>query len=113
MGYGTHHANVCKELREYPDTWRHNDDGNHVEDESYDRKPKEGTDEAEHPHADVPHAETHDGWPKWEHDSSEHNGYHEQTTGICRPLGSLVEPCKVAVLRKRLLWSDSDVTGRG
>ena len=113
MRCSAHHTNICEQFWKYPNTRRRDNDGDHVEYESYDRQSKECTDEAKHPHTDVPHAETHDGRPQWEHDSGEHDGHHEQTASVRRPLGPLVEPCKVAVLRERLLGGDSDVARRG
>jgi hypothetical protein len=114
-GKKTYEANIRKELREYPDTRRRNDDGDDVEDQPNDGNSEEQPNEAEDTDREVPHTKTHDGWPEREHHTRKHDGDKGSTSEVRGDLAAFVEPHKV--MRSfngcALLWHDIEHLRRG
>ena len=110
----THETDVCEELWEYPDAWTGDDDGDDVENEADDGEGEEEANETQHADAEVPDAETHDGRPEGEHDTTEDDGDHDEPADVGGPLGTLVEPGVVLIGGKHLLGYDREgFRGRG
>jgi hypothetical protein len=85
-------TDVLEEIREQPETGRHDEDGHTEQNQTEDGHGEEETQQTHHPDAEVPDAlAEHDG-PQREEDDGKDTRHDGSSHGLLFPLGSLVEP---------------------
>lgn len=102
-------SHILKQIRVQPQSWRNCHHGDTEQYQAEDTHEDEQSNETQHAHTQIPHAQTHHGWPQREHDETQQRDHHTHGGEHLCPCPRLVEEGIVQFFTDLLLRLDLHV----